>query len=61
MREGGLTDRSRVPQSGNTPLLLAVQDGDAGVAHTLLAAGADKEAKDGVRGGGGLRGAEDRE
>ena len=46
---------SRVPQDGNTPLHLAADNGHAAFVGALLAAKADKEAKENVRGGGGCR------
>jgi hypothetical protein len=41
-----------MPQSGTTPLHMAAEEGHAAVVGALLAAKADKEAKDQVRGGG---------
>ena len=48
-----LPDRCRAPQDGMTPLLLAVAHDNASVVGQLLAAKADVEAKDTVRGQGG--------
>ena len=42
-------------QDGRTPLFIATQEGHLEVAQVLLAAGANTEAKDKVRGGGGVR------
>ena len=42
---------SRVWQNGRTPLHLAAEEGHAAVVGALLAAEADKDAKDEVRGG----------
>ena len=51
---GCLPERCRAPQNGDTPLCVWVKKGgDAVVVAKLLAAGADKEAKNGVRRGGG--------
>ena len=41
--------RGGSPQDGRTPLWAASYQGQAAVTHVLLAAGADKEAKDKVR------------
>ena len=49
----GLPDRCRAPQYGDTPLHYAALEGHAAVAGQLLAAKADVEAKDRVRGQGG--------
>ena len=52
--EGGcMPDLCRVPQDGETPLHLAAHRGRVAVVEQLLAAGADVEAKDTVRGQGG--------
>ena len=40
-------------QNGRTPLIIAAWKGKAAVAQVLLGAGANKEAKDTVRGGEG--------
>ena len=48
-----LPDCCRSPQNGKTPLHLAVTNGNASVVEQLLAAKADMEAKDKVRGQGG--------
>ena len=50
---GGVPDRCRAPQIGWTPLHWAAEKGHAAVVEKLLAAQADKEAKDMVRGQGG--------
>ena len=47
-----LPERCRVPQGGMTPLHQAAGGGHAAVVVQLLAAGAAKDAKDEVRGGG---------
>ena len=47
---GYLPDRCRAPQVGRTPLHEAAEKGHAAVAGLLLAAKADVEAKDRVRG-----------
>ena len=47
-----LPDRCRAPQFGRTPLHRAAIAGHAAVVEQLLAAKADVEAKDGVRGWG---------
>ena len=49
--KGAWLTGSRVPQFEKTPLHLAAEDGHAAVVGALLAAKADKEAKDWVRGG----------
>ena len=49
----GLSDRSRVPQHGLTPLHHAAVLGEWAPVEALLAARANKEAKDDVRGGRG--------
>ena len=46
-----LIESCRAPQHGLTPLHEASRTGDATVVEQLLAAGADKEAKDVVSGG----------
>jgi len=51
-RGGAWLTGCRVPQIGRTPLHLAAEKGHAAVAGALLAAKADKEAKDEVRGVG---------
>jgi hypothetical protein len=48
-----LTEMGRAPQYGNTPLILAAWNGRLEVVQELLAKGADIEAKNKVRGGGG--------
>ena len=40
-------------QCGSTALMMASEEGNPGVVRVLLAAGANKEAKDTVGGGGG--------
>ena len=50
---GCLPDRWPAPQNGGTPLNLAAKKGHAAVAGHLLAAKADVETKDKVRGQGG--------
>jgi len=47
---GCLPERCRAPQEEKTPLHRAAEFGHAAVVEKLLAAGADKEAKDAVRG-----------
>ena len=49
---GCLPERCRAPQSGRTPLHVASESGHVKVVSKLLAVGADKNAKDGVRRGG---------
>ena len=54
-QRGGLSEHCRAPQDGLTPLLFAALQGHAAVVEQLLAAEANKEAKDTVsweRGGG---------
>ena len=51
-KRGCLAERCRVPQEGATPLHAAAGGGHTAVVELLLAAGADKEAQDEVRGGG---------
>ena len=46
---------SRVPQDERTPVHVAANQGHAAVVGALLAAKADKEAKDQVKGGGWCR------
>ena len=53
---GCLSERCRTLQSGGTPLLAAAERGRAKVVGKLLAAGAAKDAADGVRRGGGDEG-----
>ena len=53
--KGAWLTGSRVPQRGRTPLHLAAYYGHAAVVGALLAAKADKEAKDQVKGGGWCR------
>ena len=50
---GCLPNRGRAPQEGRTPLHRAAMEGHAAVAGQLLAAKADVEAQDTVRGQGG--------
>jgi len=49
---GCLAERCRVPQEESTPLHVAAMGGHAAVAELLLAAGADREAKNLVSGEG---------
>jgi len=49
---GCLPDRCPAPQYGETPLYRAALEGHAAVVVQLLAAGAETEAKDMVRGQG---------
>ena len=46
---GCLPERSRAPQNGSTPLHSAALGGHAVVVDKLLAAGAEKDARDKVR------------
>ena len=48
---GALADGEPRAQHGKTPLHLAADDGSEAVVVALLVAGADKDAKDEVRGG----------
>ena len=48
-------DREARAGDGNTPLLLAVYEGQAAAVEALLGAGADKEAKVCGCGGGGIK------
>ena len=53
--EGGyLPERCHAPQEGQTPLHHAAKNGHAAVVEQLLAVGAAADAKDKVRGGGGM-------
>ena len=52
---GVLPERCRAPQSGEMPLHHAAVEGHAAVVEQLLAAGAAKDAKNGVRGLGSGR------
>ena len=52
-RGGGGVDRCRATQNGSTPLHWAAEKGHAAVVERLLAAQADKDAKNEVRGEGG--------
>ena len=49
-RGGACLSAGRAPQEKKTPLHRAAEFGHAAVVEKLLAAGADKEAKDAVRG-----------
>lgn len=53
-RQGACLSAARAPQFGKTPLHTAAMRGYAAVVGQLLAAGADKDATDKVRKGGGV-------
>ena len=50
MAKGAWLTGCRVPQRGDTPLYMAAEKGHAAVVEALLAAEADKDATDEVRG-----------
>ena len=53
-RGGASLSAARAPQGGDTPLCMALSEDHSAVAEQLLAAGANKEAQDEVRGDCGV-------